>query len=126
MMRPCHTIILCLLVNVISACANDERIKTINSPVDGVFYTVETTDAYTRVYARSERDGKFDKQLVLEGNRLQLSKVIWNTPYDVTLCLERGTTESFHSQVILIVGGSAGAFEIIKNHLEEHCSPLSF
>jgi hypothetical protein len=100
---------------------------TIASPRDEVFYTVESFALNgsvaddTKVYAHSEYDGKSDEELVLEGKNMELSKIVWNAPDDVTLCLKQGITGTFRSKVILIVRGTPEAFKYIDNHLQEHC-----
>ncbi len=104
-------------------CAKPDHVATINSPVEGVFYTVETFNGhgapdsdFTRVYAHLERNGKSDRKLVIDGTYLQLSKILWNSPHDVTLCVTSGITDSFRSQVTLIAGSAS---ETIHNHLQE-------
>jgi hypothetical protein len=114
-----------LVAVVMSGCAKPDRVTTIKSPMDGVFYTVETfnghgaADAdFTRVYAHLERNGKSDKKLVVDGTYLEISKIIWTGSHDVTLCKEAGITDSFRSEVTLISGDTS---ETIQNQLQENC-----
>jgi hypothetical protein len=115
-----------LLTVFIGGCAKPDRITTINSPFDGVFYTIEAFKGhgaadsdFTRVYAHLQRDGKTDKQLVLDGTYLELYKVVWNGPSDVTLCMKSGgVTNSFRNEVTLLAGENS---ETIRNHLRESC-----
>jgi hypothetical protein len=117
---------LSLLVICIAGCAKPDRVVTIKSPFDGVFYTVETFNGhgpadsdFTRVYAHLQHGGKKDKQLVVDGTYLEFSKVVWDGPRDVTLCLkEGGITNSFRNEVTLFAGENS---ETIHNHLQEHC-----
>ena len=104
-------------------CAKPDRVTRVSSPLEGVFYTVETfyghgaaDSDFTRVYAHLERNGKSDRKLVVDGTYLELSKILWSSPHDVTLCVASGTTDSFRSQVTLIAGGAS---ETIHNHLQE-------
>ena len=123
---------LCLLtatywvVSFISGCAKPDHVTTIQSPTEGVFYTVETSYGHgavdndsTSVYAHLERSGKSVKKLVLSGEYLEFSKIDWNDPYDITLCLQGGLTSSYYNQVTLSVGDVSVT---IHNHLQEHCN----
>ncbi len=62
---------------------------------------------FTRVYAHLERNGKSDRKLVVDGGYLEISKITWTGPHDVTLCKQAGTTNSFRSDVTLISGDTA-------------------
>lgn len=115
-----------LLVNFIPGCAKPDHVTTVKSPTEGVFYTVETFNGhgaadsdFTRVYAHLERNGKSDKKLVVDGGYLEISKIIWTGPHDVTLCKQAGITNSFRSDVTLISGDTS---ETIHNHLRELCN----
>lgn len=115
-----------LIVSLISGCAKPDHVTTVKSPTEGVFYTVETFNGhgaadsdFTRVYAHLERNGKSDRKLVVDGTYLEISKIIWAGPHDVTLCKQAGITNSFRSEVTLISGDTS---ETIHNHLEEHCN----
>jgi hypothetical protein len=120
-----------LVVNLVSGCAKPDHIMTTNSPIKGVFYTVEVfkadgpTSDTTRVYAHLERNGKTKKMLVLDGGNLTVARIIWNNPHDATLCLGGGITETFRNQVTLIVGDAPDDSETINNHLREHCDATS-
>jgi hypothetical protein len=114
-----------LLVSFISGCARPNHVTTIKSPMEGVFYTVETfyghgaaDSDFTRVYAHLERNGESDKKLVVDGGYLEISKITWSGPHDVTLCKQSGTTSSFRRDVTL---NSGDISETIHNHLQEHC-----
>ena len=96
------------------------------SPTKGLFYTVETSvghgaisSDYTNVYAHLERNGKSDRKLVIGGEYLENTKIIWTSPRDATLCLQSGSfTNVFRNEVTLIAGGAS---ETIHTHLQEHC-----
>ena len=98
----------------------------IRSPLQGVFYTIETFYGYgpssddTQVFAHLERNGKLKKQLVLDGENLEL-RIIWNDPHDATLCLAGSITHTYDNVVTLIVGDAPEDSETIHNHLDEHC-----
>lgn len=93
----------------------------------GLFITVEThfgrgapTADFTRIYAHLEADGRSDRELVLDGEYLQGTKIIWLDPHEVTLCLAEGYTESFRNYVTLHAGGVTQA---VHTHIQEHCGP---
>jgi len=50
-----------------------------------------------------------------------VSKIIWNTAHEDTICLDGGTTFTFRNEVTLILGDSQSDSETIRNHLDEHC-----
>ncbi len=109
-------------------CAKPDRVVTVKSPTEGVFYTVETSyghgavaSDFTRVYAHLERNGKYDRRLVLDGEYLEDSKIAWVGPHDVTICLKGGFTDTFRNEVTLITGDTVDSSETIYNHLQEHC-----
>jgi len=116
-----------LLILSLLGCAKPNRVETVNSPTNGVFYTVETfgngplVSDFTRVYAHLERRGKSDKKLVIDGDYLEFSKITWNDPHDVTLCMKGGITNTFRNEVTLIVGDRPEDSETIHSHLDEHC-----
>lgn len=114
---------------LLPGCAKPDRIEKINSPTSGVFYTVETfyghgapNSDFTRVYAHLERGGKSDKELVIDGDDLEFSKIVWDGPHDVTLCMHAGFTNSFRSEVTLSVESTS---ETIYNHLQESSRPCT-
>ncbi|MDP9053422.1 MAG: hypothetical protein M3N93_03850 [Acidobacteriota bacterium] len=114
-----------LQIVFMSGCSKPNAVTTFKSPMDGLFYTVETyygsgpASDTSRVYAHLERDGKSRRMLVLEGDNLTVKKITWNSPYDATLCLDGGITGTFRSEVTLISGSTS---ETIQNHLQEHCN----
>ena len=121
--------ILLLLGLVMTGCGRREKVETFSSPTNGIFFTVETYDGgpgplgsdTTKVYAHFERHGKSTTVPVLVGDNLTISKIIWNTSYDDTICLNSGFTDTFHNEVTLILGNAPGDSQTIHNYLEEHC-----
>jgi len=103
-------------------------VETFQSGVQGVFITVETYNGgpgplgsdTTKVYAHFQRHGKSTSIIVLEGD-IVVSKVIWNSPHDDTLCLDGGFTDIYRNQVTLILGNTPGDSVTIHSHLNEHC-----
>jgi hypothetical protein len=98
------------------------------SPAEGVFCTVETfyghgaaDSDFTRVYAHLERSGKSKKVLVLSGTNITVSKIIWTSPHEDTICLEGGITDTFRTAVTLFAGDAS---ETIRSHLDEHCNDV--
>jgi hypothetical protein len=113
-------------MSLLSGCAKPNRVTTFKSPVDGVFYTVETYNGsgpvdpdFTRVYAHLERAGESVKKLVLDGSYLDIPQIKWADSHDVTVCMKSGVTNTFHSEVTLTSGG---ATETIHNRLDELCN----
>lgn len=119
---------LLLLSLAVYGCAGPYRVKTFQSPTAGVFVTVETHNGgpgplgsdITKVYAHFERHGKSTRIMLLEGD-ISVSKVIWNSPHDDTICLNGGFTDIFHNQVTLILGNTLEDSVTIHTHLDEHC-----
>ena len=112
----------------VTGCARPDKVAISRSPTEGVFLTVETyyghgavSSDITRVYAHFERHGKAKKVLVLEGDNLTVSKILWVTPHAETLCLDGGITNIFRNQVTLILGDSPADSWAIYSHLDEHC-----
>ena len=59
--------------------------------------------------------------LVLDGENLMVTKIIWNNSHDVTICLDGGITDTFRNEVTLIVGDGPHDSETIYSHLLESC-----
>lgn len=117
----------CVMVSLASGCGKPDHVTTIKSPTEGLYYTVETSlgrgaisSDYTTVYAHLERDGKSDRKLVIDGEYLESTKIVWTSPHDAVLCLQSGSfTNSFRNEVTLTSGDTS---ETIHNHLQEHCT----
>jgi hypothetical protein len=103
-------------------------VQIVRSPVEGLSYSIEVSKAVgpvsdtTRVFAHLERGGKSKKILVLDGSDITISKITWNNPHDVSLCLLAGITSTFRNQGTLIVGDTQEDSVTIHNHLDEHCA----
>ncbi|WP_133166886.1 hypothetical protein [Solimicrobium silvestre] len=125
MNRYFFSLMLCILLSLVLGCSKPDQVKTIKSPTDGIFYTVEIYHEHspvadgTRVYANLERHGKVERMLVLEGGDLTITDINWNGPYDATLCLNGGITDTFRNEVTLISGDTAVT---IHNYLHENCN----
>ena len=119
--------LICLLsvLGIISGCAKPDSVETINSPTEGVFYTLEHFNGRgpgdsnsTRVYAHFRYEGASDKELVLDGTNLAISQITWDGPHDVTICVQRGATNTFRSEVNLTIGRN---WKSVHNHLRDNC-----
>jgi len=116
-----------LMAIMLTSCSRPDKMQVFKSPRDSVFYTVETTYGHgatssdaTDVYAHLVVDGNSEKMLVLHGLYLEVSGVVWNSSSDVTLCVARGMTSTFRSEVTLSVGDTSVT---IRNRLvEQGCS----
>ena len=113
-----------LQLGLLTGCAKPAQITTMKSSTPEIFYTVETYNGHgavvadsTDVYAHLERNGKVDKKLVLGGEYLLITKAIWHSPTEVTLCMPDGLTRSFRNQVTLDVND--GSSVTIRTHLQE-------
>jgi hypothetical protein len=74
-----------MLAGLLTGCVKPDKIITSNSPVTGLWYTVETFHGhgpldsdYTRIYAHFDRLEKSDRKLVLSGEYLEESDIYWN------------------------------------------------
>lgn len=120
-----------LIVFLLSGCSKPDSVTKINSPTNGVFYTVETfkaggpTSDTTKVYAHLERNGKHKKLLVLDGENLTVTKILWNSSHGATLCLDGGITNTFRNEVTLITGDAPDDSETFTNYLQDHCGSTS-
>jgi hypothetical protein len=126
----CRALVL-IQVAILSGCGKPDTVQRFDSPTTGLFFTVETryghgaiSPDFTRVYAHLEADGKTDRELVLDGEYLEETKVIWLSPTEVTLCVEttykEGYTDHFRSYVTLSAGGVA---KTIHSHYQGRCQP---
>jgi hypothetical protein len=125
----CLFVIALLHIVALSGCAKPDQITTLKSPNSEFFYTVETYDGhgpvssdFTRVYAHLERNGKVDKNLVLDGEYLVVAKVVWLGPNEAILCVPQGFTNTFRNQITLHVDNSPS--NTLRTHLQEdNCGP---
>jgi hypothetical protein len=56
--------------------------------------------------------------LVLYGEDMTVASITWNRPYEATICIAGGFTETFRNKVTLILDGTA---QKISTHLQEGC-----
>jgi hypothetical protein len=112
-----------LAILFVTGCKAD-KIVTIKSPAAEIFFTLETdfghgavSSDYTRVYAHLERNGKKDKIDVLDGDDLEIKKIVWLNPNEVTICLQGGFTTIFRNHVTLHVDNSLS--NSLRTHLQE-------
>lgn len=119
------TAVLCVAM---AGCARPNKVETFRSPTEGLFLTVETYYGHgapspdiTKVYAHLERRGRSKKIAVLEGEDLTVSKILWDSPHDDTLCLDGGFTDTFRNEVTLIVRDGPRDSVTLHSRLREHC-----
>jgi hypothetical protein len=105
-----------------------DKVITIKSPSNSVFYTKETSSGvgpvsadYTRVYAHISNNGVTARQLVISGEYIERSSITWTSPNDVEICVDQGITDTFRNEVTLITGDTPSSSITIHNHLNEHC-----
>lgn len=124
-----YLVLILLAGGVFSGCAfKPDHVDRVGSPLPGLFATVEThygrgapAPDVTRVYVHLEADGKADKKLVLDGEYLEKTKVIWLNSHEVILCISDAYSyiDSFHNSVYF----GAGKGRLIRVHLQEDCQP---
>lgn len=113
-----------ILAVLLAGCSRPDKVLNFPSPAEGLAYTVEEYHAggpvsdTDRVVAHLERSGKSGSILVLDGGDLTVKAVRWNSPGDVTICIEGGITNTFRNQVTLFAGESSVT---VRNHLDENC-----
>ena len=115
---------------LLTGCAKPDRVARVNSPMGGVFLTVETrhgqgaiSNDFTRIYAHFESEGKSDKELLLDGEYLEDTKVVWLNPSEVTFCVPSGSpTDHFANNVTLHAGDESWR---IHSRLQEHCNSVA-
>jgi hypothetical protein len=115
---------------LLTGCAKPDRIVRVNSPVGELFLTVETwhgqgaiSNDFTRIYAHFENKGKSDKELVLDGEYLEDTKVIWLNPSELKFCVPYGSpTDSFRSNLTLRAGDESWR---LHSRLQENCNSVA-
>jgi hypothetical protein len=127
-------LVLLIAVGIFAGCAliaHPDSVQRFDSPVAGLFFTVETryghgavSPDFTQVYAHLEANGKNDRELVMDGEYLEKINVIWLSPTEVALCVEKGYregfTDHFRNYATLRAGGVS---KTIHSHFQEHCQP---
>jgi hypothetical protein len=109
---------------LMNGCSQPDEVKIYKSPVEGLYYTVEgyhaagPTSDTSRVVAHMVRNGEETTLLVLEGENLVVANVHWESPSEVTLCLDGGITSTFRNEVTLISGRESVT---LRNLLTETC-----
>ena len=116
-----------LLIPAVGCVERPEHVDTIRSPLAGLFVTVEVSYGggpavgdVSNIYAHLDVNGRSDKQLILSGDYFQGTRVIWQSPSDVELCLSKGAlTDRYRNQVTLSVGDS---LVTVHSHIDEPCA----
>ncbi len=125
MKNLCLFLVLLMQLTLISGCGK-HQIDRVSSPDPEVFLTVETsyalgpaTSDFTKIYAHLEAKGRSDKELILDGQYLDKTKFVWESPSELTVCIaDGGFTESFRNYITLRAGGIS---ETIHSRLQERC-----
>jgi hypothetical protein len=106
-----------LMILVACSSSKPDQVITIKSPVDGVFYTVEThhgqgalDNDHTWVYLHKEHSGKSAKALVLSGAYVNVSKIEWSNSIENIIFFDGGSTERFCNEVTLSIDGVSETF----------------
>jgi hypothetical protein len=105
--------ILLAVTLLLDSCAKPILVKVVNSPTPSVFLTFETYRGLgavsaddMRLYAHFTQNGNRDEKLILEGENLSVSKLIWTGPRSLVICLSGGITYRFSNEVTLAIGDS--------------------
>jgi hypothetical protein len=129
MMKNLYRVLVLTQVAMLSGCGKPDIVQRFDSPVAGLFLTVETryghgavSPDFTQIYAHIEANGKNDRELVMDGEYLEKVNVIWLSPTEVALCVEKGYregfTDHFRNYATLRAGGVS---KTIHSHFQEHC-----
>ena len=121
--------LLLVQIAILAGCGKPDIVQRLDSPVPGLFLTVETryghgavSPDFTQVYAHLEANGRNDRALVMDGEYLEKINVIWLSPTEVALCVEKdyreGFTDHFRNHATLRAGGVS---KTIHSHFQEHC-----
>jgi hypothetical protein len=119
-------ILVCIVLGaLLSACAKPNRVVKVLSPTPGLTYETEyfngagaAVSDTGRVYARAVVGGITYRILVLEGDNLDVERVVWNLPANVTLCVNDGLITTFRQSIYLLVGPRIVS---VTNHVDSHC-----
>jgi hypothetical protein len=115
-----------LTVCLLGCHSTPDEVVIIKSPSDSIFYSKETwrghgpvSNDFTRIYAHYRSAKQTDRQLVLDGEYIQNTRITWTSDIDVDLCVTEGLTNTFRNEVTLNTGEITSI--AIRNHLKEHC-----
>lgn len=111
---------------IVSGCAKPDRVERVDSPITGVFLTVETYDGpvlapdFTAIYGHLDVNGKTHTKLLVSGEYLEKTKPVWVDSNEVVLCLPAGYTvpELRRNLATLTVGGRS---ETISWQIRAYC-----
>ncbi|HEY5339379.1 MAG TPA: hypothetical protein VIJ85_14315 [Rhizomicrobium sp.] len=125
MSRKISLVVACVMSLSATGCAKPDDVRTVKSPTKGVFLTVETYNGNgpvdaddTRLYAHFSQDGASDKDLILEGEYLSISKLTWTKPDQLVICFTGGITSIFRNEVTLFIDSE---YRKIHSSLRENC-----
>lgn len=114
-------------VLLLNGCAKPNSVRVLRSPTSSVYLTFETYNGSgpvvadeMRLYAHYSQDGNDTKQLILDGEELELARLVWINPTTLVICLAGGTTDTFHNDVTLIIGTTDRK---LHTYLREDCKP---
>lgn len=99
-------ITLTVMVLLFSGCnKKPDKTVTVKSPNSEIYFTIETyygrgavSSDFTVVNAHLERNGQSDKRDVLDGETLEIKKIVWLNPNEAIICLQGGFTNTFRNQ----------------------------
>jgi len=130
-MRFVWRVISAISLLVLVACSEPapSEVKRLDSPVVGMFYTVETyfgqgaiDNDYTKVYLHLERQGKSVQRLVLSGTYVTVSRIDWSSPSENTIVFTGGYTDTFSNWATLSIDGKS---EHVHVRLQEDKEPAT-
>lgn len=82
-----------------------DKIVNVKSPKSEIYFTIETyygrgavSSDFTVVNAHLERNKQSDVRDVLDGDTLEIEKIVWLNPNEATICLQGGFTNTFRNQ----------------------------
>lgn len=123
MSRYLYLMIICFAFIFSLNCSKPNEIKTIKTPIDGIFFTIETSygraamdSDITEVYANLERNGRKDKTLVLHGQNMTVSNIVCVNDRNYTICVDSGITTISNGEIALKAGDAS---EKIHCHFQQ-------
>ncbi|HEX3675697.1 MAG TPA: hypothetical protein VHU87_15605 [Rhizomicrobium sp.] len=125
MKRHAKLILACSALSLAPGCAKPDSVRVVKSPDPSVILTIETYKGLgpvsadeVGIYAHFTQGGATSQEQILGGENLTISKLSWQKPNELTICLSGGITDMFRNEVALILGRSD---RTVHSVLREDC-----
>lgn len=109
-----------LPIVLIGCAAPPTKVKTIETPLPGLWLTFETWENgllvsdRTKLVAHHFHDGKEDMRVIFDGDYVVISEYRW-TRKGLTLCYKSGTVANFTNEIGFAVKGGYHSFHVTLN-----------